>query len=74
MVRYGIWLVVVARVLGDRRLLVTAITRALGAYALASLIKNNEARPVRRAAAWYDRLGVSNKPDRARSAVKAGKR
>ena len=57
MVRYGIWLAVVTRSLGDRRFQARVITRAIGAYALASLIKNNEARPVRRAAAWYERLG-----------------
>jgi len=57
MVRYGIWLAVVTRSLGDRRFQASVITRAIGAYALASLIKNNEARPVRRAAAWYERLG-----------------
>ena len=57
MVRYGIWLAVLTRSLGDRRFQASVITRAIGAYALASLIKNNEARPVRRAAAWYERLG-----------------
>jgi hypothetical protein len=48
---------VVTRSLGGRRFQARVITRAIGAYALASLIKNNEARPVRRAAAWYERLG-----------------
>ena len=55
--RYGILVAVVTRSLGDRRFQASVITRAIGAYALASLIKNNEARPVRRAAAWYERLG-----------------
>ena len=59
MVRYGVWVAVVMRSLGDRRFQASVITRALGAYALASLIKNNQARPVRRAGAWYERLGAS---------------
>jgi hypothetical protein len=57
-VRYGIWLVVMTRILGDRRFLATVITGALGACALASLIKNNEARPLRRAAGWYKGTGT----------------
>jgi hypothetical protein len=57
MVRYGILLAVVTHILGDRRFQATVITGAFGAYALASLIKNNQARPVRRAAAWYRRFG-----------------
>ena len=57
LVGYGIWVAVVARILGDRRFLAGVITRAIGAYALASVIKNNQARPVRRAAAWYNMRG-----------------
>jgi hypothetical protein len=53
MVRYGIWLAVVARGLGDRRFQANVITGIIGAYALASVIKNNQARPVRRAIHWY---------------------
>lgn len=53
MVRYGIWLAVVTRGLGDRRIQANVITGIIGAYALASVIKNNQARPVRRAIHWY---------------------
>ena len=62
MVRYGVWVAVVMRTLGDRRFQVRVITGALGAYALGGLIKNNQAQPVRRAGAWYGRLGASNEP------------
>jgi hypothetical protein len=48
---------VVTRILGDRRFLAGVITRAIGVYALGSAIKNNQARPVRRAAAWYNVKG-----------------
>jgi hypothetical protein len=54
-VRYGIWLAVAIRILGDRRFQASVITGAIGAYALASLAKNNQARPVRRAIRWYKR-------------------
>jgi hypothetical protein len=57
MVRYGIWLAIAVRSLGDRRFQTNVITRVLGAYALASVIKDNQARPVRRTIAWYNRLG-----------------
>ncbi len=74
MVRYGIWLAVVTRILGDRRFQATVITGVIGAYALASLIKNNQARPVRRAAAWYERIGGSKELHRAQRALEPGKR
>ena len=54
-VRYGIWLAVAIRILGDRRFQASVITGAIGAYALASLAKNNQAQPVRRAIRWYKR-------------------
>jgi hypothetical protein len=54
---YGIWVAVVARILGDRRFQAGVVTRAMGAYALASVIKNNQGRPVRRAASWYNMRG-----------------
>jgi hypothetical protein len=76
-VRYGVWLAVVTRNLGDRRLLVSIITGAIGAYALASVIKNNQARPVRRAIHWYNVEGqIQNAEARhhARQAVKPDKR
>ena len=57
LVRYGVWLAVAARGLGDHRFQVNVITRILGAYALASVLKNNEARPVRRTVDWYRRIG-----------------
>jgi hypothetical protein len=57
MIRYGIWLVIAARGLGDHRFLTSVITRVLGAYALVSVIKNNEARPMRRTVGWYLRTG-----------------
>lgn len=54
MVRYGILVAAVQYLLlHDRRFHVAVITGAIGAVALAGLIKNNQARPVRRAASWY---------------------
>jgi ABC-type phosphate/phosphonate transport system permease subunit len=59
MVRYGILLAAVAHVLvRDRRFRATVITGAIGAVALASLVKNNQVRPVRRVAHWYKELGA----------------
>ena len=55
MARYGIWVAVITHiVLHDRRFHATVITGFVGAYALGSVAKNNQARPVRRAVAWYD--------------------
>ncbi len=54
MARYGIWLAVVIRILGDRRFQASVITGVIGLYALASVIKSNQARPVRRAFHWYN--------------------
>ena len=55
MARYGIWAAVITHiVLHDRRFHVTVITGVIGAYALGSVTKNNQARPVRRAIAWYN--------------------
>src|ERR1041385_8636870 len=54
-VRYGIWLAVVIRILGDRRFQASVITGAIGMNALASGIKTNQARPRRRAIRWYSR-------------------
>jgi hypothetical protein len=62
MVRNGIMVAaVVHMLLRDRRLHVTVITAAIGTYALASVIKNNQARPVRRVVHWYNKLGASKK-------------
>ena len=58
MARYGIWLAVITNILlHDRRFQATVITGVIGTYALASVIKNNQARPVRRAVAWYNVRG-----------------
>ena len=57
MVRSGIWLAVVTRSLGDRRFQANVITRIIGTYALASVIKNNQARPMRRVIHWYNIRG-----------------
>src|SRR6201986_3235147 len=55
MAKYGIWVAVVTHiVLRDRRFHATVITGVIGAYALGSATKNNQARPVRRAVAWYN--------------------
>jgi len=52
---YGIWLAVITHiVLHDRRFQAAVVTGIIGTYALASVIKNNQARPVRRAVAWYN--------------------
>jgi len=59
MVRYWIMLATVSRVLRDRGFQAKVITGALGAVALAQLGRDNQARPVRRAASWYSKLGVS---------------
>jgi hypothetical protein len=86
MVRYGIVLAAVAHVLlRDRRFHATVITRTIWAVALASLVKNNQARPVRRAVHWYNKVGASKtlahtRPRarqelaRAGQALEAGKR
>ncbi len=76
MVRNGVWLVVAARGLGDRRLQASVITGAIGAYALVSVIKNNQPRPVRRAVEWYNMKGQVHDMrgfHHARRAVKPGK-
>ena len=76
-VRYGIWIAVVMRMLGERRFQASVITGAIWAYALASLIKNNQARPVRRVIHWYNVEGqVHNQKvlHQARQAIKPDKR
>ena len=60
--------------LRDRRFHATVITGAIGAVALAELIKNNQARPARRAVTWYKRLGTSQELARARQDPGPGKR
>jgi hypothetical protein len=86
MVRYGVVLAVVVHLLlHDRRFHVAVITGAIGAVALADLIKNNQARPVRRVVHWYNKVGASHELARghprarqelarAGQALEAGKR
>jgi hypothetical protein len=58
MARYGIWIAVLTHiVLHDRRFQAAVITGAIGAYALGSVTKNNQARPLRRVTAWYNVQG-----------------
>jgi hypothetical protein len=67
MARYGIVLAaVVHMLLHDRRFHVTVITGGIGTYTLASVIKNNQARPVRRTMHWYGKLGASKTLARGR--------
>ena len=78
MARHGIWLAVITRILlRDRRFHTTVITGVIGTYALASVTKNNQAQPVRRAVAWYNAQGqvhVMKVLHRGRRALKPGKR
>ena len=64
-----IMLATVAEVLRDRRFQERVITIAIGAVALAQLGRDNQARPVRRAASWYSKLGVSQEVARVRDAL-----
>jgi hypothetical protein len=73
MVRYWIMLATVTHVLRDRGFQAKVITGAVGAVALAQLGRDNEARPVRRAAGWYSKLGVSQDLARVREALEPGK-
>ena len=77
MARYGIWLAVIAHILlHDRRFQATVITGVIGTYALASVIKNNQAQPVRRVVAWYNVRGEVHDMQvlhRGRRALKPGK-
>ena len=57
-VRYWIMLATVTHVLRDRRFQSKVITVAIGAVALAQLGRDNQARPLRRAASWYSMVGV----------------
>ena len=75
--RYGVWVAVIGHiVLHDRRFQASVITRAIGAYALGSVTKNNQARPVRRALAWYDVQGQARSAKvlrRGRRALRSGR-
>ncbi len=76
MARDGIWLAVITHILlHDRRLQATVITGVIGTYALASVVKNNQAQPVRRAIAWYNVRGEVHEMEvlrRGRPALKPG--
>jgi hypothetical protein len=70
----AIWLAVLTRLLGDRRFQGSVITGVIGAYALTNLIKNNQARPVRRVGAWYMKAGDAREPHQAGRALHRGNR
>jgi hypothetical protein len=69
MVGRWIMLATMTDVLRDRRFQEKAITVVIGAVALAQLGRDNQARPVRRAADWYKKLGVSQELARVHDAV-----
>jgi hypothetical protein len=75
---YGVWAAVITHiVLHDRRFQATVITGVLGAYALGSVTKNNQARPVRRVVAWYNVQGQAHDVEvlrRGRRALRSGRR
>jgi hypothetical protein len=73
MVRYWIVLATVRHILQDRRFQETVIVGAIGVVALAQVGRDNQARPVRRAASWYKTHGVSHEPARVREALEPGK-
>ena len=78
MARYGIWVAVITHiVLHDRRFHATVITGVIGAYALGNVTKNNQARPVRRAVAWYNVQSQAHDVQvlrRGRRALRSGRR
>ena len=64
MARYGIWLAVMTHiVLHDRRFQASVITGVIGAYALGKVTTDNQARPLRRATAWYRVQGQIHEPE-----------
>ena len=75
MTRYGVWVAVIGHiVLRDRRFQASVITGAIGAFALGSVTKNNQAR--RSGRAWYNVQGQVHDMEvlhRGRRALKAGK-
>ena len=77
MTRYGVWVAVIGHmVLRDRRFHASVITGAIGSFALGSLTKNNQARPLRRVTAWYNVQGQVHDMEvlhRGRQALKPGK-
>ena len=73
MVRYWVMAATVTHVLRDRRFQAKVITGAIGAVALAQLGRDNQARPVRRAAGWYSKLGVKEELAKVIEAIEPGK-
>lgn len=74
MVRRWILLATVSHVLRDHRFQEKLITGVIGVVALAQLGRENQARPVRRAAGWYSKLGISEEDvARVREALEEGK-
>ena len=73
MVRRWIMLATVTDVLRDRRFQDKAITVVIGAVALAQLGRDNQARPVRRAASWYSKLGVKEELAKVSEALELAK-
>jgi hypothetical protein len=73
MVRYWIVLATVRHMLRDRRFQAGVITRAIGAVALAQLGRDNQARPLRRAAGWYRQHGIRQELGRVVEALEPGK-
>ena len=76
--RYGVWAAVITHlVLHDRRFHATVITGVIGAYALGSITKNNQAQPLRRAVSWYNVQGQAHDVKvlrRGRRALRSGRR
>jgi hypothetical protein len=73
MVRYWIVLATVRHILQDRRFQETVIVGAIGVVALAQVGRDNQVRPVRRAASWYKTHGVGHELARVREALEPGK-
>jgi hypothetical protein len=72
-----VWVAVIGHmILRDRRFHASVITGAIGSFALGSLTKDNQARPVRRVTAWYNVQGQVHDMEvlhRGRRALKPGK-
>lgn len=73
MVRYWIVLETVRHILRDRRFQESVIMGVIAVVALGRLGRDNQARPVRRAASWYKTHGVSHELARVREALEPGK-
>jgi hypothetical protein len=73
MVRYWIVLATVRHILRDRRFQQSVIMGAIAVVALGQLGRDNQARPVRRAAAWYKTHGISHELALVREALEPGK-